>query len=71
MGQYYTIMEQTMNDYSCDEILSELLTRFRMTNGIETCATNDLNAVAIFASGEVMFRAIEGVKAMTDPPASQ
>lgn len=60
-----------MNDYSCEEILKELLTRFRMTNGIETCTTNDLNAVAIFSSGEVMFRVIEGVKAMTDPPASQ
>ncbi len=60
-----------MNDYSCEEILKELLTRFRMTNGIEFCTTNDLNAVAILTSGEVMFRVIEGVKAMTDPPASQ
>ena len=60
-----------MNDYSCEEILKELLTRFRRTNGIETCTTNDLNAVAIFASGEVMFRVIEGMKAMTDAPASQ
>lgn len=35
-----------MDEYSCDEILSELLTRFRMTNGIEFCNRENLASVA-------------------------
>jgi len=44
-----------MDEYSCDEILSELLTRFRMTNGIEFCNRENLASVAgyILAQGNV------------------
>jgi len=35
-----------MDNFTCNEILSELLTRFEQTNGIEFCSPETLGKVA-------------------------
>lgn len=41
-------MEHMIEDYTCDEILQELLTRFRETNGIEFCNKENLASLAAY-----------------------